>query len=51
MQALFKLSKNFYLQYENVRYEMDSGHKKKNCILSEVSTTIFTDFMRCRNIQ
>ena len=29
MQALFKLNKNFSLQYENVQYEMDSGHKNK----------------------
>ena len=28
---------------------MDSGHKnKENVFLSEVSTTIFKDFMRCR---
>ena len=29
MQALFKLVKDFSLQYENIQYEMDSGHKNE----------------------
>ena len=46
MQALFKLSKNFFLQYI---YATGSGYKNKNIrFLSEVSTTIFKEFMRCR---
>ena len=41
MQALFKLSKNISLQYENVQYEMDSGYKNKKVGLNPKSLRPF----------